>query len=114
MSPQLRDLAESFAERFIQQYDSADTKPGTIILATYENQLDYETLRPEDQPARVEDHTEMISHIQQIIDWEYSGTGPQILTPTINATAFFRWLHANNLSNDAANRAAFIAHPPLA
>jgi hypothetical protein len=92
--------------------DSPDT-PSVIILATYENQLDYETLRPEDQPARVEDHTEMIHHIKTLVDWEFSGSGPDIQTPVIQASDYLRWLATNGLTNDAGNRAMFISNPIL-
>lgn len=94
-------------------WDDSPGTPNILILAVYENQLDYETLRPEDQPARVEDHTEMIHHIQTLVEWEFSGSGPQILTPVIHASDYLRWLAASNLTNDAGNRALFISNPPL-
>jgi hypothetical protein len=84
-------------------------KPGHIVLAKYETQLDYETLRPEDQPARVEDHSEMIEHIATAIATHCHMQGIRVLTPIVHASTYLRWLAANHLTNTAANRAAFIS-----
>jgi hypothetical protein len=113
MSPHTRELAERLAEQFINAWDDSPSMPGHVILATYESQLDYETLRPEDQPARFEEHTAMIHHIKTLLDWEYGPSGPEILTPTLNAADYLRWLAAHRRTNDAAARAEFIASPPL-
>ena len=111
MTPLSLSLAESFAERFIEQIDSSTDIPNSIVLATYETQLDYEILRPEDKPTSVQDHREMINYIKTLLDQEFGGT-PQITITTVNASQYLRWLAANKLTNDAGNRALFVSIPP--
>lgn len=110
MTPQLREFAEVFAEQFIDALDDMPKKPDFISLALYESQIDYETLRPEDQPARFEDHAEMIQHVKTLIEWEFPD-GPEVLTPVINASQYLRWLASEGRSNNAGARAEFIAIP---
>jgi hypothetical protein len=110
MTPETLHLAESIAERLISGLDALPELPGHIVLATYENQLDYETLRPEDQPATVEDHRAMIQHIQLLIEHEYNGM-LEVRTTILNASGYLRWLATHQLTNTAENRAAYAAYP---
>lgn len=109
MTPQHLKLAHESAAAILAGLDKAESVPGHIILAKYETQLDYETLRPEDRPALVEDHTEMIDHISATL----AAAHPAIIirTPILNASDYLRWLADTGKTNSAENRAQFIAHP---
>lgn len=111
MTPRHHQLARETAISILAALESGETLPGHIVLAKYESQLDYETLRPEDKPARFEDHTEMIDTIATTILPTLKSSGIQLTTPVINASDYLRWLAANGRTNTANNRAEFVSNP---
>lgn len=111
MTPRHHQIAREVTASILTSLEEADPCPGHIVLAKYESQLDYETLRPEDRPARFEDHTEMIDTISANILPTLKDYGVELTTPVINASQYLRWLAANNRTNTANNRAEFIANP---
>lgn len=100
--------AEDLTTIIIEQLDALPALPSAIPICVYETQHDYETLRPEDQPARVEDHTALMQLVAANLRTEYSGR-ICILLITLDAAAYLRYLHTNRRTNTAATRAHYIA-----
>ncbi|MEY5015210.1 MAG: hypothetical protein RIS92_1568 [Verrucomicrobiota bacterium] len=113
MDYNIPEKAERLAEYIINQIDAQPVAPSVIVLAKYETQLDYETLRPEDQPATVQGHRQLIDDVKALIQYELGHRCPIIRTPTIDAAAYFRWLAQNQLQNNSENRALFISNPHI-
>lgn len=113
MSPRHHQIARQVSQSILASLETSEPNPGRVVLAKYESQLDYETLRPEDQPATVEDHAEMIEWIATALATHLYMRGIELATPVINASQYLRWLAAEGLTNNAANRAAFVANPPF-
>lgn len=112
MTPRHQEIADQIINSILDSYSRTvpESMPGNIVLAKYESQLDYETLRPEDKPATFEDHTEMIGHIASTLT-HLLPKNVKVTTPVINASQYLRWLAANGKTNDAATRAEFISNP---
>lgn len=101
-------FAEQLTTTIIDQIDSLPALPKCVPISIYESQHDYELLRPEDQPARVDDHTALMHIVAENLRTEYNHKINIVLVP-LNAAAYLRYLHATCQKNTAASRAAFIA-----
>lgn len=94
MTPRHHQIARQVSQSILSSLETANPLPGNIVLAKYESQLDYETLRPEDQPATVADHAEMIEWIATALATHLYMRGIELSTPVINASQYLRWLAA--------------------
>lgn len=76
-----------------------------VPVATYETQLDLDTLRPEDHGCPIDEH-------RRIVALTISGlraNGFRVREVQIKAEDYLRWLAANKLPNDASSRARYVA-----
>ena len=94
--------AEAFLDAVLTAFEEAGT-PNVVRLTVYESQHDYEILRPEDQPALKSDHDAMIEFIAGELHME----GVPVEAVVLDASAYLRWLAAENLKNTPENRAAW-------
>lgn len=100
--------ATTLTAHIIERINSLPTRPGTVPITVFENQLDYETLRPEDRPHTVAAHTALMHSIAENLRTEYNGA-IRIVLVTLNASDYLRWLAETQQANTAATRASFIA-----
>ena len=93
MKPETHRLAERTAAAILSGLENTRPLPARIVLAKYETQHDYETLRPEDKPALLKDHTALIEAIETKLATHLHMAGIKIETPVLIAAAYLRWLH---------------------
>jgi hypothetical protein len=81
-------------------------KGANAPMTQYEDQEDFQTLRPEDQPSTIQEHQLITKYSAQILKEKYS---MNVIPITINASDYFRWLAKEKLPNNAGNRAKYTA-----
>jgi len=107
-----RAIATARLDAMAEQWRAAGIDPAALDgqaapVACYASQADYSELRPEDRPARVEDHAVIVRACVQEARKRW---GFRLVPMTIDKPGMLAWLAAHRLENTAGTRAAYLAH----